>query len=320
MIKRIGILTSGGDAPGMNACIRAVVRAGINAGIDVFGIRDGYLGMHQDRIIKLDRSSVTDIINRGGTILGTARFTAFTEESVRAEAIANLKKRNIEAMVIIGGDGSYMGALRLCEMGMPCIGIPGTIDNDVHGTDFTIGYDTALNTIVECMDRLRDTCNSHKRVNIVEIMGRHCGDLAVNAGIASGAEFVIIPEKGFEISDLCEKISASFDSGKRHGLVALCENITSADSLANEVEATTGIECRATILGHIQRGGIPSAQDRVLASRFGAYAIQLLQEGITNKCIGIENNALVTYDINDCIQNHDHRFNEKLASLAYHIA
>src|SRR5574344_368581 len=188
MIKRIGILTSGGDSPGMNAAIRAVVRAGITAGLEVFGIKDGYLGMHQNRIIRLDRQSVTDIINRGGTILGTARFTAFKEESVRKEAVQNLKDHNIDAMIIIGGDGSYMGALRLSEMGIPCIGIPGTIDNDIHGTDFTIGYDTALNTIVECMDKLRDTCNSHKRVSIVEIMGRHCGDLATNASIAAGAD------------------------------------------------------------------------------------------------------------------------------------
>src|SRR5574344_504771 len=249
MIKRIGILTSGGDSPGMNAAIRAVVRAGITAGLEVFGIKDGYLGMHQNRIIRLDRQSVTDIINRGGTILGTARFTAFKKESVQ-----NLKDHNIDAMIIIGGDGSYMGALRLSEMGIPCIGIPGTIDNDIHGTDFTIGYDTALNTIVECMDKLRDTCNSHKRVSIVEIMGRHCGDLATNASIAAGADFVIIPEIPFEKNNLFQQISNSFASGKRHGIVALCENITNAEGLAREIEVSTGIEARATILGHLQRG------------------------------------------------------------------
>ena len=192
-IKRIAVLTSGGDAPGMNAAIRAVVRAGISAGLEVYGIRDGFLGLHKDRISRLDCASVNDIINCGGTILGTARFEAFKEESIRAEAIVNLQKRDINALAVIGGDGSYTAALRLTEMGYPCIGIPGTIDNDIHGTDFTIGFDTALNTITECMDRLRDTCNSHKRVSVIEIMGRHCGDLALFSGIAGGAEFTIFP-------------------------------------------------------------------------------------------------------------------------------
>src|SRR5574344_1291338 len=315
MIKRIGILTSGGDSPGMNAAIRAVVRAGITAGLEVFGIKDGYLGMHQNRIIRLDRQSVTDIINRGGTILGTARFTAFKKESVQ-----NLKDHNIDAMIIIGGDGSYMGALRLSEMGIPCIGIPGTIDNDIHGTDFTIGYDTALNTIVECMDKLRDTCNSHKRVSIVEIMGRHCGDLATNASIAAGADFVIIPEIPFEKNNLFQQISNSFASGKRHGIVALCENITNAEGLAREIEVSTGIEARATILGHLQRGGTPSAADRILASRLGVFAIELILSNTTNQCIGIENNKLVHYDIADCITNQEHRFDESLSALASKIA
>src|SRR5574344_2025701 len=301
MIKRIGILTSGGDSPGMNAAIRAVVRAGITAGLEVFGIKDGYLGMHQNRIIRLDRQSVTDIINRGGTILGTARFTAFKEESVRKEAVQNLKDHNIDAMIIIGGDGSYMGALRLSEMGIPCIGIPGPIDNDIHGTDFTIGYDTALNSIVESM-------------------GRHCGDLATNASIAAGADFVIIPEIPFEKNNLFQQISNSFASGKRHGIVALCENITNAEGLAREIEVSTGIEARATILGHLQRGGTPSAADRILASRLGVFAIELILSNTTNQCIGIENNKLVHYDIADCITNQEHRFDESLSALASKIA
>lgn len=320
MIKRIGILTSGGDAPGMNPAIRAVVRAGISAGLEVFGIKDGYLGMHQDRIIKLDRACVSEIINRGGTVLGTSRFPAFAEESIRKEAIANLAKHGIDALVIIGGDGSYMGALKLSQMGIPCIGIPGTIDNDVHGTDFTIGFDTAFNTVVECLDRLRDTCNSHKRISIIEIMGRHCGDLAMFSAIAGGADYVIIPEKELDKEELIDKVSSAFITGKRHGLVALCENITNPETLAQEIEVATGIETRVTILGHLQRGGIPSAQDRLLASRLGAYAVDLLVEGKINQCVGIVNNKLVHYDIEDCITNQIHTPNSDMADLTKRLA
>lgn len=320
MIKRIGILTSGGDAPGMNPAIRAVVRAGISAGVEVFGIKDGYLGMHQDRIIKLDRACVSEIINRGGTVLGTSRFPAFAEESIRKEAIANLAKHGIDALVIIGGDGSYMGALKLSQMGIPCIGIPGTIDNDVHGTDFTIGFDTAFNTVVECLDRLRDTCNSHKRISIIEIMGRHCGDLAMFSAIAGGADYVIIPEKELDKEELIDKVSSAFITGKRHGLVALCENITNPETLAQEIEVATGIETRVTILGHLQRGGIPSAQDRLLASRLGAYAVDLLVEGKINQCVGIVNNKLVHYDIEDCITNQIHTPNSDMADLTKRLA
>ncbi|MDY5779022.1 MAG: 6-phosphofructokinase [Succinivibrionaceae bacterium] len=319
MIKRIGVLTSGGDAPGMNPAIRAVVRAGIDAGFEVYGIRDGYLGMHQDRIQKMNALDVVEIINRGGTILGTSRFTAFEEESVRKEAIDNLKKHDIDALVVIGGDGSYMGALKLSQMGMPCIGVPGTIDNDVHGTDYTIGFDTAFNTVVECMDRLKDTSSSHKRVSIVEIMGRHCGDLAMHAGVASGADFAIIPEKEFNKEDLFNKISTAFSQGKRYGLVALCEHVVNAENLAQEVETFTGIECRATVLGHLQRGGKPSAQDRLLGSRLGGYAVELLKNNIINKCVGLVDNKLVNYDIDDCINNQTHHFEESIIELVSHI-
>lgn len=319
MIKRIGVLTSGGDAPGMNPAIRAVVRAGIDAGFEVYGIRDGYLGMHQDRIQKMNALDVVEIINRGGTILGTSRFTAFEEESVRKEAIDNLKKHDIDALVVIGGDGSYMGALKLSQMGMPCIGVPGTIDNDVHGTDYTIGFDTAFNTVVECMDRLKDTSSSHKRVSIVEIMGRHCGDLAMHAGVASGADFAIIPEKEFNKEDLFNKISTAFSQGKRYGLVALCEHVVNVENLAQEVETFTGIECRATVLGHLQRGGKPSAQDRLLGSRLGGYAVELLKNNIINKCVGLVDNKLVNYDIDDCINNQTHHFEESIIELVSHI-
>ncbi len=302
-IKRIAVLTSGGDAPGMNAAIRAVVRRGLSEGLEVIGIRDGFLGLHQERFINLTHQDVEDIINKGGTILGTARFVAFEEASVREEAVANLKNHNIDALIIIGGNGSFTGAQRLSEIGIPCIGIPATIDNDVKGTDFSIGFDTALNTVVECMDKLRDTCNSHKRVNIVEIMGRHCGDLAAYSGIASGADFIVIPEKDFDKKEIYDQVISSFNQGKRHGLIALAENITNAESLAHDIETNTSIECRTTILGHIQRGGSPSGMDRILASRLGNYAIELLISNVQGVCVGIENNVLVNHPLT--IENDD---------------
>lgn len=319
-IKRIAVLTSGGDAPGMNAAIRAVVRAGISAGLEVYGIRDGFLGLHKDRISRLDCASVNDIINRGGTILGTARFEAFKEESIRAEAIVNLQKRDINALAVIGGDGSYTAALRLTEMGYPCIGIPGTIDNDIHGTDFTIGFDTALNTITECMDRLRDTCNSHKRVSVIEIMGRHCGDLALFSGIAGGAEFTIFPEAEFNKEELFSRISRAFSSGKRHGLVALSENMVAPQALASEIELATGIECRAITLGHLQRGGVPTAMDRILASRLGDYAVKLLLEGRGGLSVGIEKGELVAHPISENARKSVHYFTSEMTGLEQRIA
>ncbi len=315
MIKKIGVLTSGGDAPGMNAAIRAVIRAALAKGIEVYGIRDGYLGLHRDRIEKLDRRSVSDIINRGGTMLGSARFPAFKEESVRREAIANLNKHGIEALVVIGGDGSYMGAKKLTEMGYPCIGLPGTIDNDIAGTDFTIGFDTALNVVMEAIDRLRDTSTSHKRISVVEVMGRHCGDLAMAAAVAGGAEFVIVPEKGFKKEELLAQIDEGISSGKCHAIITICEHVTDVNALANLIELHTGLETRATILGHIQRGGSPTARDRILASRMGAYAVDLLIEGQGGRCVGLLKNELVHHDIIDCIENMKRPFNEELYNL-----
>ena len=316
MIKKIGVLTSGGDSPGMNAAIRAVVRAGLAAGLEVYGIRDGYLGLHQDRISKLERHSVSDVINRGGTFLGSARFPAFKEESVRREAIENLKKHGIDALVVIGGDGSYMGAKKLTEMGYPCVGLPGTIDNDIAGTEFTIGFDTALNVVMEAIDRLRDTSTSHKRISIVEVMGRHCGDLAMSAAVAGGAEYVIVPEKGFDKNELLDQIDDGISKGKRHAMVTICEHVTDVNALAKEIEAHTGLETRATILGHIQRGGSPTARDRILASRMGAYAVDLLLSGVGGRCVGIQQNQLVHHDIIDCIENMKRPFDQELYNLS----
>ena len=316
MIKKIGILTSGGDAPGMNAAIRAVVRVGLSHGLEVYGIRDGYLGLHENRIEKLDRYSVSDVINCGGTFIGSARFPAFREESVRREAIENLKQHGIDALVVIGGDGSYMGAKKLTEMGCPCIGLPGTIDNDIAGTDYTIGFDTALNVIMDAIDRLRDTSSSHKRISVVEVMGRHCGDLAMSSAVSGGAEFVVVPELPFDKEVLLSQIEAGLARGKRHALVVVCEHVTDVGALAREIEDRTGLETRATILGHIQRGGSPTARDRIMASQMGAYAVELLMAGKGGRCVGLLKNELVHHDIIECIETMKRPFNQDLFELS----
>ncbi|AJC68108.1 MULTISPECIES: 6-phosphofructokinase [Dickeya] len=303
MIKKIGVLTSGGDAPGMNAAIRGVVRAALAENLEVYGIYDGYLGLYEDRMAQLDRYSVSDVINRGGTFLGSARFPAFREEAVRQVCVENMRKHDLDALVVIGGDGSYMGAKRLTEMGFPCIGLPGTIDNDVAGTDYTIGYFTALETVVEAIDRLRDTSSSHQRISIVEVMGRHCGDLTLAAAIAGGCEFIVLPEVDFKKEDLVEEIKAGIAKGKKHAIVAITELVCDVDELAHYIETETGRETRATVLGHIQRGGSPVAYDRILASRMGAYSIELLQQGYGGRCVGIQNEKLVHHDIIDAIEN-----------------
>lgn len=303
MVKKIGVLTSGGDAPGMNAAIRSVVRSALREGVKVAGIYDGYLGLYENRIVDLDRYSVSDVINRGGTFLGSARFPQFKEEAIRLKAVENLKKNEIDGLVVIGGDGSYMGALKLTEMGFPCIGLPGTIDNDVAGTDYTIGFFTALDTVVEAIDRLRDTSASHKRISIIEVMGRYCGDLTLYSAIAGGCEFIVIPEVGLDREELINEIRQGFNKGKRHALVAVTEKICNVNELAQEIEAQTGYDTRATILGHIQRGGAPVSYDRILASRMGEYAVALLLEGKGGYCVGIQNEKMVHHDIVDAIQN-----------------
>ncbi len=303
MIKKIGVLTSGGDAPGMNAAIRGVVRTALSKDLEVYGVYDGYLGLYEDRIEKLDRSSVSDVINRGGTFLGSARFPEFKEVEVREQAIKNLKKHGIEALVVIGGDGSYMGAKKLTEMGYPCIGLPGTIDNDIAGTDYTIGYLTALNTVIDAIDRLRDTSSSHQRISIVEIMGRHCGDLTLTSAIAGGCEYIITPERNWSKEELIDELNAGMKKGKKHAIIALTELMMDANELAKSIEEATGRETRATVLGHIQRGGRPTAFDRVLASRMGNYAVHLLMEGHGGRCVGIQKEELVHHDIIDAIEN-----------------
>ena len=315
-IKKIGVLTSGGDAPGMNAAIRAVVRTALSYGWEVLGVKDGSAGLHEGNFVKLTSHSVSDMLNRGGTFLGTARFPQFKNEQVRKEAVEVMKQNNIDALVVIGGDGSYMGAKLISELGFPCIGLPGTIDNDIAGTDATIGFDTALNTAVEAIDRLRDTCSSHKRISVVEVMGHHCGDLAVSAAVSCGVEAVLVPEVKWDKEEVYADIKKSVDAGKRHAILIVCELQTDVHQMAKELEALTGLETRATVLGHIQRGGTPSAVDRVLASRMGAYACELLHNGESGRCVGVKRGELVHYDIIDCINNMKHKFMQSTYDLA----
>lgn len=312
MVKKIGILTSGGDAPGMNAAIRAVARSAMDKGLEVVGVQDGYLGLYENRVIPLKRHDVSNLLNRGGTFLGSARFPQFREVEVREQAIANLKANNIDALVVIGGDGSYMGAVRLTEMGYPCIGLPGTIDNDIPGTEFTIGFQSALECALDAIDRLRDTSSSHRRISLIEIMGRHCGDLTLSAAVAGGAEYIIIPERPFEEEHLFKTIREGESKGKKHAMICVTEKVTDTHELAKRIEQHTGWETRATIIGHTQRGGAPCAFDRVLASQMGSFAVDLLLKGEGGRCVGIENNRLVHHDIVDAITNMKHPFNQDL--------
>ncbi len=289
---RIGVLTSGGDAPGMNATIRAVVRAGINCGDQVFGIYDGYRGLVEGKITEFTRKDVSEILSKGGTILGTARLPEFKYEQVRSLAVKQLEKHDIDSLIVIGGDGTYTGALRLHEMGIKTIGIPGTIDNDIASTDYTIGFSTALNTACEAIDKLRDTSSSHQRCSIIEVMGRHCGDLALYSGLCCGAEYIITRETGFDKDKLLQDLKSNRLAGRRHAIVVISENITDVHQLAKDVESFSGYECRATVLGYVQRGGTPTPEDRLLAARLGKYSVDLLHEGITGVAVGIRQNEL----------------------------
>ncbi len=303
MTRKIGILTSGGDAPGMNASIRAVTRAALGKGYEVFGIYDGYKGLVEGQIKPMDRHSVSDIIIRGGTILGTARLDEFKADSVQDEAVEQLHKYDIDSLVVIGGDGSYRGAADLSKKGINTIGLPGTIDNDAPGTEFTIGFFTALTTVVECVDKLRDTSTSHHRCSVIEVMGNHCGDLCLYSAICSGAELAITPEQGYDEEKIIHTLAHLEEvKKKRHAIVMLTEKMTNADLLAKKISAATGFSSRVTVLGHIQRGGSPVPFDRILATRIGDYAVEILSQGKTSQCIGIINNQLVATPIEQALQ------------------
>jgi 6-phosphofructokinase 1 len=318
-MKRIGVLTSGGDAPGMNAAVRAVVRKGIYHGLEVFGIFQGYSGLIAGNIKKLEVGSVGDIIHRGGTMLYSARCEEFKTEEGRQKAIAQLNKFGIEALVVIGGDGSFRGAEKLTELGFPTIGVPGTIDNDIPGTDFTIGFDTALNTVIDAIDKIRDTATSHERTFIIEVMGRDAGDLALWAGLAGGAESIIIPENKDDLEDVIERIEQGHARGKRHSILVVAEGVGSAVDIAKSLKEKANIETRLTVLGHIQRGGEPSAFDRVLASRLGAEAIDLLLKGEAGKMVGIQNNRIVSHKIGEILKV-KHQLDQQLIQLAKELS
>ena len=298
-MKTIAVLTSGGDAPGMNAAVRAVVRTACENGMKVYGVVRGYNGLINGDFIEMDIRSVSDIINRGGTILYTARCAEFATEEGMRKAIRTCQEWGIEGVVVIGGDGSFRGARDLSERGIPCVGIPGTIDNDIACCDYTIGYDTCLNTITELVDRIRDTTESHDRCSVIEVMGRHAGYLALNSGIACGASAILIPEVPFDIEKhVIERMKKTQRAEKKHLIILTAEGVgVDVKALAAEIEAKTGVESRATVLGHTQRGGYPTAKDRIMATRMGNYAVKLLMKDIGNRVVAAQKEDILDFDI-----------------------
>lgn len=302
-MKSIAVLTSGGDSPGMNAAVRAVVRTACQRGIKVYGVDRGYTGLIKGDVHEMNLRSVSDIITRGGTILYSARCPEFKTEEGIQKAVDTCKRVGIDGMVIIGGDGSFRGARDLSLRGIPCIGLPGTIDNDISCTDYTIGYDTCLNTIVQMVDRIRDTSESHDRCTVVEVMGRGAGYLALESGIAVGATSILVPEVEYDIErDIIARIHEFQKTGKRHFIVIVAEGVGGTAEIAKKIEAETGVESRATILGHVQRGGSPTARDRIMASQMGSRAVDLLTQGIGNRVVGIRDNKIVDFDIFEALK------------------
>ena len=302
-IKTIGVLTSGGDAPGMNAAVRAVVRTAVTAGCKVKGIQKGYAGLLEEEIIDLGAGSVSDILNRGGTFLYTARCEEFHTEAGQKKGAEICRKHGIDGIVVIGGDGSFRGAQKLASFGINTIGVPGTIDLDIACTDYTIGFDTAVNTAMEAIDKVRDTSTSHERCSIIEVMGRNAGYIALWCGIANGAEDILLPENyNYDEQILVDHIIKSRKIGKTHHIIINAEGIGHSTSMARRIEAATGIETRATILGHLQRGGNPTAKDRVYASIMGAYAVNALVSGKSNRVVAYKHGEFVDYDIDEALE------------------
>lgn len=318
-LKTIGVLTSGGDSPGMNAAVRAVVRKAIYHNLNVYGIYQGYAGLMAGNIKKLELGSVGDIIHRGGTVLYTARSEEFKTLEGQQKGIEQLKKHGIEGLVVIGGDGSYRGAQKLTEHGFPCIGLPGTIDNDIAGTDYTIGFNTALHTVIDAIDKIRDTATSHERTFIIEVMGRHAGDIALWAGLAGGAETIVIPEIGYKIEDVVGRIKSGQKRGKKHTIIVLAEGVSSGVDFAKLIEKEAGLETRVSVLGHIQRGGTPTAFDRVLSSRLGGRAVELLMEGKAGRAVGMEKNQIVDYSFDE-VFSIPHKIDESMYRLSQELS
>ena len=308
MSKKIAVLTSGGDAPGMNAVVRAVVRAGISAGLEVFGIRKGYNGLLTGDIVPMNLRSVTDVIHRGGTILYTARSPKYNSPEGVKKAADKCREMGIDGVVVVGGDGSFRGARDLTGAGIPCIAIPGTIDNDIASSEYTVGYDTAMNTAMEMVDRLRDTSASHNRCSVVEVMGRRCGDIALNTGIAVGATAILVPEVPFDFEkDVIERIRRTQSTGRQHFIIVVAEGCSSiagndVNDMAKRIEKETGVETRATVLGHVQRGGRPTLRDRVVASQMGCHAVDLLLEGKSNRVVVMQKSQITDYDITEALE------------------
>lgn len=301
-MQRIGLLTSGGDSPGMNACIRAVVRKAIYHGLEVIGIKRGYNGFIEADMVPMHLSSVADIIHRGGTILHTARSDQFLTPEGRAKAYENVRRFGIQGLVVIGGDGSFRGARVFNqEYGLPVVGVPGTIDNDIPGTDQTIGFDTAVNTAVEAINKIRDTATSHERTFVIEVMGRQHGFIALAAGLAGGAESILIPERPFNYDEICERLLRGYRRGKLHSVIVVAEGAADGMEVGRKIKERTGFDTKVTILGHLQRGGTPTAADRILASRLGARAVDLLMAGETKKMVGIKAGEIVALDFEDAL-------------------
>lgn len=318
--KAIAVLTSGGDAPGMNAALRAVTRAGIADGFRVIGVRRGYNGLLNKDVFDMKLRSVSNIMNRGGTVLYTARSEEFNTPAGVKKAAQSCRDLGICGVVVIGGDGSFRGARDLSGEGIPCVGIPGTIDNDIACSDYTIGFDTAMNTAMEMIDKIRDTAQSHDRCSVVEVMGRRCGDIALQTGIATGATAILVPEIPYDFEkDVLGRIRNAQKVGKNHFVIVVAEGVGGIDKLAHEIEEKTGIESRATVLGHVQRGGSPTLRDRVIASEMGNKAIELLKNGIGNRVIAIQNDKIVDLDITEAL-NCKRTFNKELYEIALKIS
>ena len=301
-MKRIALLTSGGDAPGMNAAIRAVVRSALYYGMEVFGVERGYAGLIEDKLIPMEMRSVSNIVQLGGTKLRSARCLEMLTKEGQEKAVATIKKHGIEGLVVIGGDGSFRGAKVLTDnYGIPTIGIPATIDNDLAYTDYTLGFDTAVNTCLDIINKLRDTMTSHERVSVVEVMGRRCGDIALYSGIASGAEIIVVPEIAFDVDDIVRRINRSRENGKHSNIVVVAEGAMSADEFAKQLQAKSTLDVRATCIGHVQRGGSPTMADRMLAAQFGNKAVRLLKDGKMNRAVGIRDNKIIDMDIIEAV-------------------
>ncbi|MCR2803253.1 6-phosphofructokinase [Paenibacillus soyae] len=318
-VKSIAVLTSGGDSQGMNAAVRAVVRSALFHGLEVYGVQRGYQGLLNDDLRPMDLRSVGDIIQRGGTILQTARCKEFLTPEGQQRGADILRARGIDGLVVIGGDGSYQGANKLSKLGIKTMGLPGTIDNDIPFTDFTIGFDTAVSIVVDAINKIRDTMSSHERSSIVEVMGRHCGDIALYAGLASGAETILVPEVPFDLAEVAERMKNNFAKGKRHSIIVVAEGAAKGEDVQQKISELSGIEARVTVLGHIQRGGTPTAVDRVLASRLGDFAVRQLMAGDSGKSCGVIKGELVTTDI-DTVVHSKKPFDMEMYELASRLS